>query len=117
MAKKELQHFDIEAIQNPEFLKDLNYRELDVLSEDIRKYIIDVTSKNGGHLSSNLGTVEAIISLCKNFDFTKDKIVFDVGHQCYTYKILTGRKLDTLRKKGGISGFQKMSESPYDHFS
>ena len=116
MAKKELRRFDIENIQNPDFLKDLSYPELDLLSEDIRKYIIDITSKNGGHLSSNLGTVEATISLCKNFDFTKDKIIFDVGHQCYTYKILTGRKLDTLRKKDGISGFQKMSESPYDHF-
>ncbi len=116
MAKKELQHIDLKSIQNPEFLKGMSYPELDLLSEDIRKYIIDVTSKNGGHLSSNLGTVEAIISLCKNFDFTKDKIVFDVGHQCYTYKILTGRNLDTLRQKGGVSGFQKMSESPYDHF-
>ena len=116
MAKKELRHIDIKDIQNPEFLKDLNYKELDLLSDDIRKYIIDITSKNGGHLSSNLGTVETTISLCRNFDFTKDKIVFDVGHQSYTYKILTGRKLDTLRKKDGISGFQKMSESPYDHF-
>ena len=116
MAKIELEHIDLKSIQNPEFLKGMSYPELDLLSEDIRKYIIDVTSKNGGHLSSNLGTVEAIISLCKNFDFTKDKIVFDVGHQCYTYKILTGRNLDTLRQKGGVSGFQKMSESPYDHF-
>ncbi|MBO6280354.1 MAG: 1-deoxy-D-xylulose-5-phosphate synthase [Bacilli bacterium] len=116
MAKKKLRQFDIQEIQNPEFLKDLSYPELDLLSEDIRKYIIEITSKNGGHLSSNLGTVEAIISLCKNFDFTKDKIVFDVGHQTYTYKILTGRKLDTLRKKDGISGFQKMDESIYDHF-
>ena len=116
MAKKELRQFNIQDIQNPEFLKDLSYPELDLLSDNIRKYIIDITSKNGGHLSSNLGTVEATISLCKNFDFTKDKIIFDVGHQSYTYKILTGRKLDTLRKKDGISGFQKMSESPYDHF-
>ena len=116
MSKKNYRHIDIESIQNPDFLKDLSYPELDLLSEDIRKYIIDITSHNGGHLSSNLGTVEAIISLCKNFDFTKDKIIFDVGHQAYTYKILTGRKLDTLRKKDGISGFQKMSESPYDHF-
>ncbi len=116
MAKKELRHIDIQNIQNPEFLKELSYPELDLLSEDIRQYIIDITSKNGGHLSSNLGTVEATISLCRNFDFTKDKIIFDVGHQSYTYKILTGRHLETLRKKDGISGFQKMSESPYDHF-
>ena len=116
MAKKEIPHFDIEKIENPEFLKDLSYKELDVLSGDIRDYIIDIVSKNGGHLSANLGTIDSTISLCRNFDFTKDKIIFDVGHQCYAYKILTGRKLDTLRKKDGISGFQKMSESPYDHF-
>ena len=116
MAKKEVKHFDINDIKNPEFLKGLSYRELDILSEDIRQYIINITSKNGGHLSSNLGSVESTIALCKNFDFTKDKIIFDVGHQSYTYKILTGRKLDTLRQKGGISGFQKLDESPYDHF-
>ena len=113
---KPIKHFDINKIKDPTFLKDLSYKELDVLSDDIRKYIIDITSKNGGHLSSNLGAVESTISLCKNFDFTKDKIIFDVGHQSYVYKVLTGRKLDTLRKKGGISGFQKMDESPYDHF-
>ena len=116
MSKKEIKHIDISAIQNPNFVKDLNYKELDVLSEDIRNYILDSTSHNGGHVSSNLGTVETIISLCRNFDFSKDKIIFDVGHQCYTYKILTGRKLDNLRKKGGVSGFQKLNESPYDHF-
>ena len=113
---KEIKHIDLTAIKDPEFLKSLSYKELDVLSDDIRKYIIDITSKNGGHLSSNLGTVEATIALCRSFDFLNDKIIFDVGHQCYTYKLLTGRQLDTLRKKDGISGFQKMKESPYDHF-
>ncbi len=116
MAKKEVQHIDIANIKNPDFLKDLSYKELDVLSEDIRNYILDITSTHGGHVSANLGTVEATISLCRNFDFLKDKLIFDVGHQCYTYKILTGRNLETLRKKGGVSGFQKISESPYDHF-
>ena len=116
MAKKELRRIDLHTIKNPNFLKDLSYQELDLLCDDIRNYIIDITSKNGGHLSSNLGTVEATVSLCKNFDFSKDKIIFDVGHQSYTYKILTGRTLETLRKKDGISGFQKMNESPYDHF-
>ena len=116
MSKKELRRIDLQTIQNPDFLKDLNYKELDLLSEDIRNYILDVTSTNGGHVSSNLGTVEATISMCRNFDFLKDKIIFDVGHQCYTYKILTGRPLTNFRKKGGISGFQKMDESPYDHF-
>ena len=116
MAKKELKRIDLHEIKNPEFLKDLSYKELDLLSEDIRNYILDSTSVNGGHVSSNLGDVETIISLCRNFDFLKDKIVFDVGHQCYTYKILTGRSLERLRKKDGISGFQKVSESPYDHY-
>lgn len=115
MSKK-VNHIDLTAIKNPDFVKKMSYKDLDVLSEDIRNYILDITSKNGGHLSANLGTVEATIALCRAFDFSKDKIIFDVGHQCYTYKLLTGRQLDTLRKKGGISGFQKMSESPYDHF-
>ena len=116
MAKKEIKHIDLNNIFSPDFVKDLSYPELDVLSEDIRNYILDVTSKNGGHVSSNLGAVEATIALCRNFDFSKDKIIFDVGHQSYTYKVLTGRKLDNLRKKDGVSGFQKINESPYDHF-
>lgn len=116
MAKKKPRRFDVQEIKSPEFLKDLTKEELNLLSDDIRAYILDATSRNGGHVSSNLGTVEPIISLCKNFDFTKDKIVFDVGHQCYTYKILTGRSLERLRKSDGVSGFQKISESPYDHF-
>ena len=116
MAKKEIKHVDLKEIKNPEFLKTMSYQELDVLSEDIRNYIVDITSKNGGHLSANLGVVEATISLCRCFDFSKDKIIFDVGHQCYTYKLLTGRPLETLRQRDGISGFQKMNESPYDHF-
>ena len=116
MANKELRRIDVKNIESPEIVKELNYKELDLLSKDIRDYILDITSKNGGHVSSNLGTVETIISLCRNFDFLKDKIIFDVGHQCYTYKILTGRSLERLRKKDGVSGFQKMSESPYDHF-
>lgn len=116
MRKQEIKHIELEKIQNPNFLKDLSYKELGVLSDDISKYIIDVTSKNGGHLSSNLGVVDSTIALCRVFDFTKDKIVFDVGHQCYTYKILTGRSLERLRQKDGPSGFQDLSESPYDHF-
>lgn len=116
MKKKPIQRIDIEKIENPEFLKNLNYKELNVLSNDICNYIVDATSKNGGHLSSNLGVVDSTIALCRVFDFSKDKIIFDVGHQCYTYKILTGRSLERLRQKDGISGFQKMSESPYDHF-
>ena len=116
MKKKILKHINLSEIKSPDFLKELNYKELDLLSKDIAEYIIDVTSKNGGHLSSNLGVVDATIALCRAFDFSKDKIVFDVGHQCYTYKILTGRSLERLRQKDGVSGFQKIAESPYDHF-
>ena len=114
--KKELKRIDISKIENPNFLHDLSYKELDLLSSDLRKYLLHVTSENGGHLSSNLGVVEATIALCRSFDFAKDKIIFDVGHQCYTYKVLTGRSLENLRKEDGPAGFQKMNESIYDHF-
>ncbi len=114
--KKELKKVNIAEIKDPSFLKDLSYAELELLSKDICEYIIDKTSINGGHLSSNLGVIDATIAMCRSFDFSKDKLIFDVGHQCYTYKILTGRSLERLRKKDGVSGFQKMSESPYDHF-
>jgi len=116
MSKKIIKHIDLKSIKNPDFLKEMNYKELDVLSNDIRNYILESTSKNGGHLSSNLGVVDATIAMCRSFDFSKDKLIFDVGHQCYTYKILTGRSLDKLRKSDGVSGYQKMSESPYDHY-
>lgn len=106
----------ISEIKDPSFLAGLNNEQLRLLSSDIRDYIIDATAKNGGHLSSNLGVIDATIALCKVFDFSKDKIIFDVGHQCYTYKILTGRSLERLRQKDGICGFQRMDESPYDHF-
>ena len=116
MKKKVIRRINLKEIQNPNFLRDLNYNELNALSEDISDYIIEATSKNGGHLSSNLGVVDATIALCRAFDFSKDKIIFDVGHQCYTYKVLTGRTLDTLRQKDGTAGFQKIDESHYDHF-
>lgn len=114
--KKQSTKIDIKNIKDPDFLKDLSYEELDSLSSQIREYLLYCTSKNGGHIASNLGVVETTISLCKNFNFKKDKIIFDVGHQSYVYKILTGRSLETLRQKNGISGFQKINESPYDHF-
>ena len=115
-GRKEVKRVELATIKDPKFLKDLSYKELNLLSQDIRAYIIDSVSKNGGHLAANLGVVEATIALCRSFDFSKDKIIFDVGHQAYTYKILTGRSLERLRKSDGVSGFQKMSESPYDHF-
>ena len=114
--KKVIQRINIQEIKDPSFLVDLSDKELEVLSKDIADYIIDTTSTYGGHLSSNLGVVDATIALCKTFDFSKDKIVFDVGHQCYTYKVLTGRSLERLRQKDGPCGFQRMDESPYDHF-
>lgn len=97
-------------------LKKLNYKELASLSEEIRRYIIAMCGKNGGHLASNLGVVELTVALHKAFDFPKDKLLFDVGHQCYTHKILTGRSLDQLRKENGTDGFQKRKESNYDCF-
>ncbi len=114
--KKELKRINLKEIKDPSFLHDLTYKELNLLSQDIRNYIIDSVSKNGGHLASNLGVVESTIALCRCFDFSKDKIVFDVGHQCYTYKILTGRSLERLRSQNGISGFPKLEESEYDFF-
>ncbi|MCX7760134.1 MAG: 1-deoxy-D-xylulose-5-phosphate synthase [Hydrogenothermaceae bacterium] len=99
-------------------LKNLSKGELNLLCEDIRSYIIDVTSINGGHIGPSLGTVELTIALLIAFDPEKDKIVWDVGHQTYAYKILTGRKEEfrTLRQYKGISGFSKIKESKYDHF-
>lgn len=116
MKKKSIQRINIPEIKDPTFLKNLNNDELKALSSDMCDYLVDLISKNGGHLSSNLGTIDATIALCRCFDFTKDKIIFDVGHQCYTYKVLTGRNLQTLRQKNGFSGFQKRDESIYDHF-
>ncbi len=109
---------NIKDIENPKFLKKLNEEQLNVLASDVRSFIIDTVSKTGGHLSSNLGVVELTIALHYCFDMPKDKILFDVGHQCYTHKILTGRakQMEKMRSFGGISGFQKRIESEYDCF-
>ena len=109
---------DIKNIKNPKFLKKLKINELELLSNDIRKYIIDSVSITGGHLSSNLGVVDLTIALHKVFDSPKDKIIFDVSHQCYTHKILTGRakEFDKLRQLDGLSGFQKREESEHDAY-
>ena len=108
----------LEKINSPQDLKDLNKEQLEELSSDIRNLILKTVSENGGHLSSNLGMVEPTIAIHKSFDSPKDKIIFDVGHQCYTHKILTGRKdsFSTLRTFGGISGFTNRSESEHDIF-
>ena len=109
---------EVKDIKNPKFLKKLKEEELKELSSDIREFLIESVSKTGGHLSSNLGIVELTIALHKVFDAPKDKIIFDVSHQSYVHKILTGRapKFDTLRQMNGLSGFQKRSESEYDAY-
>lgn len=119
MSKKEVNRvksINLSEIKDPKFLLTLSNKELDKLAEDIRAEIIRATSIYGGHLSSNLGVVDVTIALNRIFDFSTDKLILDVGHQCYAYKILTGRSLEGLRTKGGISGFQKCDESPYDCF-
>lgn len=109
----------LEKINNTEDLKKLNLKEKNILAQEIREYIIEIVSKNGGHLASNLGVVELTIALHSVFDLPKDKIVWDVGHQSYVHKILTGRKeqLKTLRKLNGIAGFPKTCESDTDCFN
>ena len=106
----------LEDIQSPSFLKTLSKKELENLSQDIRTFLIENVSKTGGHLSSNLGVVELTIALHYVFDCPNDKILFDVGHQAYVHKILTGRanRFNTLRQYQGLSGFQKRNESIYD---
>ncbi|MBQ2583572.1 MAG: 1-deoxy-D-xylulose-5-phosphate synthase [Erysipelotrichaceae bacterium] len=108
----------LQDIKDPSFLKQMDIKELKELSSQIRTFLLENIAKNGGHLSSNLGVVELTIALHYCFDAPKDKIFFDVGHQSYTHKILTGRanEMSTLRQYGGLSGFQKRSESVYDCF-
>ena len=108
--------FDLENITDPSFVKDLSIKELKILAKEIREFLINNISKTGGHLSSNLGVVELTIALYYVFDPEKDKFLFDVGHQSYVHKILTGRakEFNTLRQYGGLSGYISRSESKYD---
>ena len=108
----------LERIQKENDVKKLNPEELIKLAEEIREFLIEKTSKSGGHLASNLGVVELTIAMHRIFELPKDKIIWDVGHQSYTHKLLTGRKdqFDTLRKYGGMSGFPKRKESDCDAF-
>ena len=108
----------LERIHSSEDVKRLSSKELPVLAQELRARIIDSVSRNGGHLASNLGVVELTIALHRAFDFPKDALIFDVGHQCYTHKLLTGRadSYDTLRQFGGLAGFPRREESPYDAF-
>ena len=109
----------LEKVNSTEDLKKLTIKEKEELAEDIRKYIIEVISKNGGHIASNLGVVELTLALESVFDVNKDKIIWDVGHQSYVHKILNGRKeqLKNIRKLGGIAGFPKTKESKTDCFN
>jgi 1-deoxy-D-xylulose-5-phosphate synthase len=108
----------IDKVNEPGDIKDLSLDELEILAREIRELIISVVSKNGGHLSSNLGAVELTLALHYVFDSPKDRFIWDVGHQCYTHKIITGRKqrFFTLREFEGISGFPNPAESEHDHF-
>lgn len=109
----------LENVNSPKDIKKLNIDELDALCDEIRELMIDTVSKNGGHLASNLGAVELTVAMHKVFNSPSDQFIFDVGHQCYTHKILTGRKdsFSTLRTEGGISGFTRPCESNHDIFS
>lgn len=106
------------TIKSSSDVSKLNDVELELLCNEIRDKLIEVVSNNGGHLSPNLGVVELIVAIHKNFNFPEDSIVFDVGHQSYTHKMLTGRYelIDTIRTKGGLSGFPKLKESECDSF-
>ena len=108
----------LDKVNMPKDVKNLNIKEKEQLAQEIRKLILKTVSENGGHLASNLGVVELTIALHSVFDMPKDKIVWDVGHQTYVHKILTGRKdkMSTLRKMNGLAGFPKTSESEYDNF-
>lgn len=105
-------------VNSPEELKKLSENDIGELCSEIREHIIHTTERNGGHLASNLGVVELTVAIHRVFDCPKDHIIFDVGHQSYTHKLLTGRytKFDTLRQAGGISGFTNRAESEYDCF-
>ncbi len=108
----------LSTLDSPSQVRDLTPEQLEALASEVREMIIRVVSKNGGHLAPSLGVVDLTVALMKVFDFEHDQIVWDVGHQAYAYKILTGRRkmFHTLRKLEGISGFPKIDESPFDHF-
>src|SRR5690348_13764051 len=108
----------LDRIHSPKDVRQLNADELKTLAEDIRARLIDVCSRTGGHIGAGLGVVELTIALHASFDTPRDQLVWDVGHQGYPHKLLTGRNegLETLRQENGISGFLKRNESEYDAF-
>ncbi len=109
----------LDKINSPEDLKTLSYGELGQLSKELREEIIKTISNNGGHLASSLGTVELTIAIHRIFNSPQDKIIWDVGHQAYAHKLVTGRKnqFSSIRKFGGLSGFPSLHENPHDAFS
>ncbi|MBQ6867024.1 MAG: 1-deoxy-D-xylulose-5-phosphate synthase, partial [Clostridia bacterium] len=109
----------LQQLNGPKDLMALSEEQLPALAEEVRGYMVDCVSKNGGHLAASLGAVDLIIALHRVYTEEKDRIIFDVGHQAYAHKILTGRRdaFATLRQEGGISGFPKREESPYDAFN
>ena len=109
---------ELSGINSPEDIKGLDAQGLDDLARQLRERIVEVVSENGGHLSSNLGAVELTIALHRAFSSPQDKLVFDVGHQCYAHKMLTGRagEMDSLRRFGGVSGFPRVGESAHDAY-
>ncbi len=108
----------LKTIDDPKDLRELNRDQLPGLAAELREFLLDSVSKTGGHLSSNLGTVELTVALHYVFQTPYDRLIWDVGHQSYPHKILTGRRerMSTLRQYGGISGFPRRSESEYDTF-
>ena len=108
----------LEKINSSADIKALSRAELPALCEELRRFEIESVARTGGHLASNLGTVELTVALHRVYDTTKDRLIFDVGHQSYTHKIITGRRdqFGTLRQRGGISGFPKPNEAPDDAF-
>lgn len=109
----------LERIASPADLRDLTLEQLGRLAEEIRRRIIEIVGQRGGHLTSNLGVVELTLALHRVFDFKTDRLLLDVGHQCYPHKLITGRneRFEELRQAGGVSGFPETSESPYDLFN
>src|SRR5690625_5675487 len=108
----------LQDIDSPQDLRALKRNELPALADELREFVLQSVAQTGGHLSSNLGVVELTLALHYVFDTPNDCLVWDVGHQSYPHKIITGRRdqMNSLRKKGGISGFPKRSESKYDDF-
>jgi 1-deoxy-D-xylulose-5-phosphate synthase len=108
----------LSEIRGPADVASLNLEELQALADELRETMVHTVSRTGGHLAASLGVVELTLAMLSVFDARQDKIIWDVGHQTYAWKLLTGRadRFHTLRRTGGISGFPSRAESPYDHF-